>query len=111
MVAAKLRNEHYVQGMQLLVIKNYGTTVARNVKVSFDPPLDAPAPEKAHQSVAPFLKRRYAKPIPSLAPGQELDNIYFSDEDDGTGGWKTVSRSPTRCGHYRIGRARRCALR
>jgi hypothetical protein len=94
MVAAELRDEPYAPGTQLLVIKNYGSTVARNVKVTFDPPLSDPPPEKMHQSVAPFLKRRYAKPIPSLVPGQELDNIYFSGESDGAGGWKNREPHP-----------------
>jgi hypothetical protein len=45
--------------------------------------------------VAPFLKRRYAKPIPSLVPGQELDNIYVDGEGDGAGGgWKNREPHP-----------------
>lgn len=94
MVAAELRDEPYATATQLLVIKNYGPTVARNVKVTFDPPLGDPAPEKAHESMAPFLKRRYAKPIPSLVPGQELDNIYFDGECAGAGGWKNREPHP-----------------
>jgi hypothetical protein len=94
MVAAELRDEAYARGVQLLVIKNYGPTVARNVKVIFDPPLGDPASEKEHQSVAPFLKRRYAKPISSLVPGQELDNIYFDGESDGAGGFKNRDPHP-----------------
>ncbi len=86
MVAAELRDEPHATTTQLLVIRNYGPTIARNVVVSFDPPLGDPPPEKAHESVAPFLKRRYSRPIHVLVPGTELDNIYFDGEDDGNGG-------------------------
>lgn len=94
MVAAELREEPYAPAVQLLVIKNYGPTVARNVTVTFDPPLGDPAPEEMHRSISPFLKRRYAKPISSLVPGQELDNIYFSGEPDSTSGWKNREPHP-----------------
>lgn len=83
MVAAELRDEPYAVATQLLVIKNYGPTIARNVQVTFDPPLGAPAPGKAYESVASFLKNRYAKPIPALMPGMELDNIYFDGDEEG----------------------------
>ncbi|UQS26030.1 hypothetical protein L1857_26070 [Amycolatopsis thermalba] len=83
MVAAELRDEPYAPATQLLVIKNYGPTIARNVTVTFDPPLGDPPPEQEHESVAPFLKRRYAKPIPALVPGMELDNIYYDGTTDG----------------------------
>lgn len=77
MVAAELRSERYTKGVQVLVIKNYGPTIARNVKVTFDPPIPDPSPEEAGSSVTPYLKRRYEKPIPVLTPGMELDNLWF----------------------------------
>lgn len=94
MVAAELREEPYATAIQLLVIKNYGSTVARNVTVTFDPPLGDPSPDEMHRSLSPFLKRRYAQPISSLVPGQELDNIYFSGERDSTSGWKNREPHP-----------------
>jgi hypothetical protein len=37
MMAAELRDHPYVKATQLLVIKNYGPSIARNVTVTFDP--------------------------------------------------------------------------
>lgn len=87
MVVAELRDEPHADGTQLLVIRNYGPTVARNVVVTFDPALPDPEAEKAAKSLTPFLKSRYAEPIPVLAPGTELDNVWFSGthSDDGSG--------------------------
>ncbi|MGL5824949.1 MAG: hypothetical protein ACRCYU_09050 [Nocardioides sp.] len=90
MVAAELREVPYVQGTQILVVRNYGPTIARNVRVSFDP--EIPDPENPSASMTPFLKRRYATPVPVLTPGMELDNIYFSGEQQ-DGGW--TNREPT----------------
>ncbi|GLZ28161.1 hypothetical protein Lesp02_03510 [Lentzea sp. NBRC 105346] len=78
MIAAELRDEPYAFATQILVIRNYGSSIGRNVRVTFDPPLPDPIPERAAQSVTPFLKARYADPIPVLTPGMELDNIYYS---------------------------------
>ncbi|WP_410562297.1 hypothetical protein [Amycolatopsis sp. cmx-4-61] len=84
MVAAQLERRPHVPRTQFLLIKNYGPTIARNVAVTFEPPLQDPAPAKEPQSVAPFLKRRYSKPIPVLVPGTELDNVYFWTTDGRT---------------------------
>jgi hypothetical protein len=77
MVAAELREYQFDERTLLLIIRNYGPTVARNIVVTFDPPLPKTSPERAHDSLAPFLKARYMKPIPVLTPGMELNNIYF----------------------------------
>ena len=90
MVAAELRDVPYVKGTQILVVRNYGPSIARNVRVSFDP--EVPDPDDPSTSVTPFLKRRYANPIPVLTPGMELDNVYFSGQQEG-GSW--VNREPT----------------
>lgn len=90
MVAAELREVPYVKGTQILVVRNYGPSIARKVRVRFDP--EIPDPADPSTSVTPFLKRRYANPIPVLTPGMELDNVYFSGEAEG-GSW--VNREPT----------------
>jgi hypothetical protein len=77
MLAAELRIPPYTRGIQSLVIKNFGPTIARNIRVSFDPEIPDPEPSKAATSVTTFLKRRYANPIPVLTPGMELDNLYY----------------------------------
>src|SRR5450830_287225 len=66
MVAAELRDVKYSEATQILIIRNYGPSIARNVRVSFDPPL--PDPEDPSTSVTPFLKNRYSKVIQVLTP-------------------------------------------
>ena len=83
MMAAELRKPPYTRGIQDLVIRNYGHSIARNVAVTFDPPIPDPPQGQAAQSVTPFLKRRYAEPIPVLTPGMELTNIWFCGEASG----------------------------
>jgi hypothetical protein len=75
MVAAELRDVKHSEATQILVIRNYGPSIARNVLVSFVPPI--PDPEDPSTSVTPFLKNRYSKVIPVLTPGMELDNLYY----------------------------------
>jgi hypothetical protein len=92
MVAAELRDDAYADAVQLLVVTNYGPTIARNVAVSFDPPI--PDPANPRESVAPFLKRRYASPIAVMPPGMSLDNIYFSGELGPDGLWFNTEPTP-----------------
>ena len=75
MVAAELRAAPHNGPTQILVVRNYGPSIARNVRVTFDPPI--PDPDNPATSVIPFLKERYANPIPVLTPGMELDNVYY----------------------------------
>lgn len=92
MVAAELRDDPYAKATQILVIKNYGLSIARNLRVSFDPPI--PDPDDLSSSVTPFLKNRYAKPIPVFTPGMELDNVYFSGQPGGEGKWVNAEPTP-----------------
>jgi hypothetical protein len=96
MVAAELRSAPHARGIQLLAIRNYGPSLARNVQVSFDPPIPDPTPEQM-PSITPFLKRRYAEPIPVLTPGVELDNIWFSGVLNTSGQWENAEPTPDRC--------------
>ena len=96
MMAAELRKAPYTPGTQLLVIRNYGPSIARNVKVTFDPPIPDPAPERAPQSVSPLVTRRYAEPIPVIAPDVELSNIWFSGIHDHANGWENFEPTPDR---------------
>lgn len=65
-------------GVSYLVIENAGQSVARNVKVSFQPPLpDYETTDDGQPGVvAPFLRRRYGTPIAMIAPGHMLKNVY-----------------------------------
>lgn len=76
-VAAELRRIPYVDSSIELVIHNFGQSAARDLRVTFDPPIPDP-PADGARYVTPFLKRRYARTIDVLTPGQELGNIYWS---------------------------------
>lgn len=69
-------------GYTYLVIKNNGTSAARNVTVTLDPePEDTTtAKDGKADMAAPYLRRRYAHPIQVLAPGQALINIYAAPD-------------------------------
>lgn len=96
MMAAELRRPPHVPGTQLLVVRNYGSSIARQVVVTFDPPIPDPSPEKAARSVSPFIRRRYAETISVTTPGMELSNIWFSGVA-GTGGrWENFEPTPER---------------
>lgn len=62
-----------------LRIKNVGQTVARNVKVTFDPELDPDL--VVEDRLSSFILERYADPIPTIAPGQILSNIWHSGRE------------------------------
>lgn len=63
-----------------LHISNMGQSVARSVRVEFDPPL--PTPQGENPGVlTPFLQRRYSRVIPTFAPGMLMDNYYQDAED------------------------------
>lgn len=94
MMAAELDKAPYSPGSQLLVIRNYGASVARQVQVTFDPPIPDPNPDRVDQSVSPFIKQRYAKPIPVVTPGMELSNIWFSAEPGHGGAWENYEPTP-----------------
>lgn len=85
MVVAELRDALRADAIQYLVIKNLGPSVARKVRVLFDPPLSEM--DDSESRLAAFIQRRYSKPIPALVPGQELDNIWFSGRPDAAKGW------------------------
>ena len=80
MVIAELRPAKDSDSVIDLVVRNAGATVARKVRVTFDPALEVPAERAQDPLVTPILIQRYAAEIPTLAPGQEMSNIYWSGE-------------------------------
>ncbi|MEU0150637.1 hypothetical protein [Micromonospora fulviviridis] len=74
-------------------MRNVGPTAARNVRVTFEPPIPDLQGDAASGKVTPFLYRRYSKPIPTIAPGAELINVYSVGVPDGNGG--TINDEPT----------------
>lgn len=78
MVAAYLERDPHPTGMTAdLVVKNFGPSVAYNVRVEFDPPLVAGATKSGQNSVMPFLLNRYSADIPNLVPQKELRSLWF----------------------------------
>ncbi|MFT3716476.1 MAG: hypothetical protein QM774_11160 [Gordonia sp. (in: high G+C Gram-positive bacteria)] len=65
-------------------VANLGQSVAKKVKVTFEPPLPL-LPGSLDDNIDQFatwsLQRRYARVIPTLAPGQVLDNLYQDARD------------------------------
>lgn len=87
-----------------LVVSNVGLTVARDVRVTFDPPLD-PSMEEDEQDIGKYLLRRYADTIPSIAPGQRLSNVWYSVRAaSGSNKMESVTNTPEKvkvCFEYR----------
>lgn len=78
-IVAELRAAVLTQNAELIV-RNAGQSVARNVKVDFDPPLPNEGDESTAGVLTPFLQRRYSRTIPTFAPGMVMDN-YYQDSD------------------------------
>ncbi|WP_166905936.1 hypothetical protein [Mycobacterium sp. DL440] len=81
---AELKHAVLTQNSELL-IRNVGQSVARNVKVDFDPPLPDPADGGGEERVGvltPYLQRRYSRVIPTFPPGMAMDNYYQGANDD-----------------------------
>lgn len=74
-IVAELRKATLTHGTQLLVIKNYGQSVARHVVVTLDPQMPV-AGEDHGETQLPFIRQRYSAPIPVIAPKQALSNVY-----------------------------------
>lgn len=60
-----------------LLVENIGRTAARDVKVGFSPPL--PDPDHAVNTViVRALHDRFARTIPTLAPGEKLASVWWT---------------------------------
>jgi hypothetical protein len=91
-IAAELRLVPYTKGSLSLVVRNTGPSIAKNVRVTFDPPILMPKDPEG--LVTPFLLRRFAKPIPVMTPGMELDNLYYVAVPDPAGSRKLINSEP-----------------
>lgn len=58
-----------------LVVRNYGTSSASDISVTFHPPFDDEA-RKDHMMNA--LAQRYDKPVPLMPPGSEITNVWWA---------------------------------
>lgn len=73
-MVAELRISPDSETTLFLVVRNAGLSVARNVSVRFEPQIvlnEKPFGTKG-------IVRRYASPVPTIAPGQEFSNIWWS---------------------------------
>lgn len=78
MMVAELQLRPYLQRRGFLVISNLGRTVARNVQVTLDPPIDrAHVLNEHYRSTINAIQTRYADPIPVFIPGQTWTNLYW----------------------------------
>lgn len=81
-VVAELRRELLARGTTLLVMRNVGASIARNVEVSFDPP----APSRSELESMPmsenmkWVYQRFAQPITTWAPGWTISNVVRSGD-------------------------------
>ncbi len=78
-LAADLLPVALSHGTVELVIQNVGVGVAKEVRVSFEPPV-----LESHGQIAGFLARRYQPTIPTMGPGRRLTNIYAHWVGDGS---------------------------
>ncbi len=70
-IVAYLDGQGAINGILYLVIKNTGKTVAKNVKVIFDPPLQTKFPDLLNKVLPP-------DGIPSIPPGYEIKTTLDS---------------------------------
>ncbi|MGI8577367.1 MAG: hypothetical protein ACR2KG_05490 [Nocardioidaceae bacterium] len=74
-IVAELSDGPLADGTQMLLIRNFGQSVATDVDVAFDPPLTA-AGDTNPPTNASIITARYRRPIPIFAPGMMLSNVY-----------------------------------
>lgn len=83
-LAAYLERELLSHGAILLVVKNFGPSTAKNVRVSFKPP----APSASQVAALPesdlrkWLYQRFEEPIPVWAPGWSTSNVIRAGQDE-----------------------------
>ena len=74
MIFAMFREAEHSDSSFDLVVKNFGTSAARDLVVEFDPPLTE---EERKDELTDFVAKRYDNPIPLLPPGSELTNTWW----------------------------------
>jgi hypothetical protein len=80
-MVAELRRELLSHGTILIVLKNLGTSVAKNVTVRFEPPAPDNLDELPDSNMLKWLYQRYATPITTWAPGWTLSNVIRAGDD------------------------------
>lgn len=82
-LVAHLERELLSHGTILLVIKNFGSSSAADVRIAFDPP--APAKEDIvalpDSDMWKWVYQRFSEPVPVWAPGWSTSNVIRSGQD------------------------------
>lgn len=73
MVVAELRFAAKHDQALRLVIRNAGPSIARNLTVTFDPPLV----EMSNRLAVGAINKQFARPLASLSPGQQVANLWW----------------------------------
>lgn len=81
-IVAELRQELLSQGTTLLVLKNLGASVAKDVTVTFDPPPPDDFGSLPDDDMMKWIFERYAIPISNWAPGWTVSNVIRAGHDD-----------------------------
>ena len=74
MIFAMFREANHSDSSFELVVKNFGLSAARGLRVEFDPPLSE---DDRKEVLTDFIAKRYGNPIPLLPPGSELTNTWW----------------------------------
>ena len=68
-------------GYLYLIMQNMGDSVARDLAVTFDPEMTSRETDAGQRLIAgPFIRRRYSRKMPLLAPKERLSNTYYAFE-------------------------------
>ncbi len=78
MIAAEFRPAPDSDSSIEFVLSNLGATPARDVKVTFSPGIVIPQDADTDRLLAPYIVKRYERPIPVLNPGQSLSNTWWA---------------------------------
>lgn len=92
LVFAMFREAEFSDSAFDLVIKNFGTSAARDLTVTFEPQLTA---EDRKDELTDFVAKRYDAPIPLLPPGGELTNTWWGGGMSPNGGNELINRLST----------------
>src|SRR5699024_10626741 len=82
-VIAEARIPKFSKFGYVLAIRNAGQTPARDLQVTFDPPLGPYSEAEQGGRSTCFIEERYKGTIDTLGPGQELTNSVVIDPGEG----------------------------
>ena len=81
-IVAELRRELLSHGTTLLVLKNLGASVAKDVVVTFDPPPPKDFESLPNDNMMKWIYERYATPVTTWAPEWTVSNVIRGGEDE-----------------------------